>query len=285
MLSAYSLADSMARSACLPFGDVAEDEDHADDVAPVILDGRGTVVDGPLAAVPGDEEGVVPEPDGQPSLDDLPDRLLDGLPRRLVDDAKDLLDLHPGRVGERPAGERLGDGIEVVHAAVSVGGDDAVADGGEGDLEPITPVEDRIVAPSRGGLARRLEVAHLGFGLSSLVRALDRACRAPWVRLSRHAFTGQDRHGLMIPILPAKGDDLARGPGHQPRIPASWRICSTPPRAPESAIRKTGLRSTWPSRTSLRSSSISSPVIVSRACVQASRTLLYRSSSVMIPRR
>ena len=82
MLSAYSLADSTSRSASPAFGDVPEDEDHADDVAPVILDGRGTVVDGPLAAVPGDEEGVVPEPDGQPALDDLPDRLLDRLSRR-----------------------------------------------------------------------------------------------------------------------------------------------------------------------------------------------------------
>ena len=160
MLSAYSLADVDEPLALPPFGDVAEDEDDADDVAPVILDGRRTVVDGPLAAVPGDEEGMVPEPDGQPPLDDLPDRLLDGLPRRLVDDAKDLLDLHPGRVGERPAGERLGDGIEVVHAAVGVGGDDAVADGREGDLEPVPPVEDRVPYRSIAGVVGRLRMAH-----------------------------------------------------------------------------------------------------------------------------
>ena len=34
-----------------------------------------------------------------------------------VDDAEDLLDLFPGRFGERPSGQRLGDGIEVVDAA------------------------------------------------------------------------------------------------------------------------------------------------------------------------
>ena len=77
----------------------------------------------------------------------------------LVDDAEDLLDLLPGRVGERPAGERLGDGIEVVDAAVRVGGDDAVADGREGDLEPVTLVAQR---PLGGGVAiRRGSIAHL----------------------------------------------------------------------------------------------------------------------------
>ena len=72
-----------------PFGDVPKDEDHPDDIASVIFDGRGTVVDGSLAAVSGDEQSMFAEPDGQPSLDDLPDRLLDRLSGRLMDDAKD----------------------------------------------------------------------------------------------------------------------------------------------------------------------------------------------------
>ena len=114
MLSAYSRADVDGPLGLPPFGDVPEDEDHAHDVASGILDGCGTVVDGPLAAVAGDEERVVPQPDGQPPLDDLPDRLLDGLPGRLVDDAEDPLDFDPCRLGERPAGELLGDRIEVV---------------------------------------------------------------------------------------------------------------------------------------------------------------------------
>ena len=61
------------------FGDIAEDEDHAHDLAAAIGDGGGTVVDGPLAAIAGDEEGMVAEADGQPALDDDPDRLFDGL--------------------------------------------------------------------------------------------------------------------------------------------------------------------------------------------------------------
>ena len=132
------------------FGDIAKDEDDAHDLASVIVDGGGTVVDGSLAAIPGDEEGMVAESDGKPSLDDDPDRLFDRLSGRLVDDVKDLLDLLSGRLGERPAGERLGDGIEVVDAAVGVGGDDAIADGSEGDLEPVPPVEDRVIRLSGG---------------------------------------------------------------------------------------------------------------------------------------
>ena len=105
MLSAYVPGRVDEPLAVPTLGDVAEDEDDADDVAAAIPDGRRTVVDGPLAAVPGDEEGMVPEPDGLPPLDDLPDGLLDGPPRRLVDDAEDPLDLDPGRLGEGPAGE------------------------------------------------------------------------------------------------------------------------------------------------------------------------------------
>ena len=153
------------------FGDIAKDEDHADDMAAVILDGGGTVVDGPLAAVAGDEEGMVAEPDGQPSLDDDPDRLFDGLPRRLVDDAKDLLDLLPGRLGERPSSQRLGDGIKVVHAAVGIGGDDAIADGREGDLEPVPPVEDRVVRLSGFAIVQGRQVAHKA--IASLQRTVS----------------------------------------------------------------------------------------------------------------
>ena len=57
-------------------------------------------------------------------------------------------------------------------------------------------------------------------------------------------------------------------------MPASWRICSTPPRAPEWAIRKIGLRYGLP---------VADVVLqlvhhllgdLSRACVQMSMTLL-----------
>ena len=113
---------------------------------------------GRCAAVSGDEEGMVPEPDGQPSFDDFPDWLLDRLTGRLVDDAKDLLDLHSGRVGERPTRELFGDGIKVIHATVSVGCDDAIADGGEGNLQPVPSLESRAVRLSGGGVVRHLRV-------------------------------------------------------------------------------------------------------------------------------
>ncbi len=47
-----------------PFGDVPKDEYHPDEIPSVIFDGRCAVVDASLAAVSGDQESLVPEPDG-----------------------------------------------------------------------------------------------------------------------------------------------------------------------------------------------------------------------------
>jgi hypothetical protein len=66
----------------------------------------------------------------------------------------------------------------------------------------------------------------------------------------------------------------------RPRMPANWRICSTPPRAPEWAIRKIGLRYgttfpvTWSCRRSFWRSVIIFLVILSRASIHRSITLL-----------
>ena len=48
-------------------GDVAEHQHDADDLARGVADRGGAVVDRPLAAVPGDQERVVRQPDDQPS--------------------------------------------------------------------------------------------------------------------------------------------------------------------------------------------------------------------------
>ena len=79
-------------------------------------------------------------------LDDLPDRLLDGLAGLLVDDAEDVFQGLPVGLAGDPAGERLGHGVHVGDAALGVGRQDRVADGREGDL---IPGHDR-----RGGKAR-----------------------------------------------------------------------------------------------------------------------------------
>ena len=88
----------------------------------------------------------LPRPTDEPRLDDLPDRLLDGLRVSSLTMRKTSLQARPRRLGDRPSGERLGDGVHVGDAAVGVGGHDRVADGGERDL---IPGHDR-----RGGEAR-----------------------------------------------------------------------------------------------------------------------------------
>ena len=133
------------------FRDVAEDHDDADKLPVLAPDRGGTVVDGELAPVPGDEQRVVGEAADEARVDDLPDRLLDGLPGLFVDDAEDVFQAFPEGLGRRPSGERLGDGVHVGDEAVGVGGQDRVADGGERHLIPRGGLGARRVAlPFRG---------------------------------------------------------------------------------------------------------------------------------------
>ena len=170
MLSAYPLAAAMTCSRLPAFRDVPEDHDDADEVPGLAPDRGGTVVDGPLAPVPGDEQRVVGEAADEARLDDLPHRLLDGLAGLLVDDAEDVFQGLPEGLGRRPSGERLGDGVHVGDEAVGVGGQDRVADGGERDLIPRGgPGARRVALPFWGWIRHKpfvlneLRVVH-GYG-------------------------------------------------------------------------------------------------------------------------
>ena len=136
MLSAYPLADVDEVLALPAFRDVPENHDDADELPVLAPDRGGTVVDGELAPVPGDEQRVVGEAADEPRVDDLPHRLLGGLSGLFVDDAEDVFQVFPEGLGRRPSGERLGDGVHVGDEAVGVGGQDRVADGGERHLIP-----------------------------------------------------------------------------------------------------------------------------------------------------
>ena len=57
---------------------------------------------------------------------------LDGLASGPIDDAEHPVERHPLGLGLGPAGEGLGDGVEEGDAAAGVGGDDGIADAGEG---------------------------------------------------------------------------------------------------------------------------------------------------------
>ena len=111
--STMAASSSLSSSARRFSVDVAEDEDDARDVGPVIDDGGGTVVDRGLLAVPGDEHRVVCEADDVPVAEDLLDRVLDRQPGRLVDDAEDVLERLarlPRRAASRRASRPPGSG-------------------------------------------------------------------------------------------------------------------------------------------------------------------------------
>ena len=119
-----------------PIGDVSEDHHDADERALLAPDRRGAVVDGDLAAVPGDQQRVVRQASDEPRLDDLADRLLVGLPGLLIDDPENFFEVFAVGLRQRPSGERLGDRVHIVDEAVGIGRQDRVADGGEHHLIP-----------------------------------------------------------------------------------------------------------------------------------------------------
>ncbi len=113
-------------------GDVAEDEDDAEEVAVFIADGSAGVVDEEFRAVTADQDGVIGKGDAVVEPLDLGDGMLERLASGLVDDVEDLVDgQFVGFVVVQP----VSCWATVVHgldASLGVAGDDAVADGLEG---------------------------------------------------------------------------------------------------------------------------------------------------------
>ena len=118
-------------------GGVAKDEDDADDFAAAVADGSGAVFDGDLGAVGILKHGMVGEADDEAVLHHFLDRVIDGLEGGLVEDGEDVFDVLAAGDGESAAHEFFGHGIEEGDVAATVGGDDGVAEAGEGGAEPL----------------------------------------------------------------------------------------------------------------------------------------------------
>ena len=109
-------------------GLVAEHEHDAVDAAFAVEDRRAAVGDGKIGAVASEQRGVVLQERGLAVAQHAPHRALDPLARLLVHDVEDLLDGAAEGLGERPAGQRLGGGVQGHDPPCGVGRDDAVAD-------------------------------------------------------------------------------------------------------------------------------------------------------------
>ncbi len=97
--------------------------------------------------------------------------------------------------------------------------------------------------------------------------------RAPWVEMKYSCTVSPSRKLAVMGLSMMSPDGLAMSP----RIPASWRTCCSEPRAPESAIMKSGLKGV---KVSITWSDTSSVVRIQRSMI-----LFERSPSVMSPRR
>ena len=113
----------------LPFRrDIPEYQHRTDYPAFSIPDGRPAVGDTPLAAVPGDERGVVGQTDDQAVFHDLGHRIRAGLARAFVDDAENLVEGFALSLFLVPSRQHLRHPIDQDHFPLRVGGDDPIAD-------------------------------------------------------------------------------------------------------------------------------------------------------------
>ncbi len=112
-------------------------------LAPGIPDRGGAVVNGALLAVPGDQDGVVRQPDDHALLQCPQRRVLDRLAGVLVDDAEHVLQGAARGFLGLPADKLLGDRVEEVDPALGVGADDGIADARQRDVQPLPLLLDQ----------------------------------------------------------------------------------------------------------------------------------------------
>ncbi len=171
-----------------PRGDVAEDQDHPDQVSVAVADRGRAVIDGALSAVPGDQDRVIGQTNGHAGREHLGHRVLDGLPGQFIDDPEHPRERLSLCLGDAPAGQLFGHRIEHGDPAGRVGGDHRVADAGQSNPQLLVLSLD---LPGRclGGLPGRslgrepalgcFRLAPFGDVASDLPESPDRARLIP----------------------------------------------------------------------------------------------------------
>ena len=135
-------------------GDIPKDDDDARDLALIVLDGGGVVLDELRRPVPGDEDHVIAREDDLSSPNDLGDGEVGRPVGRLLDRAEDLLQGATHRLRRSPAGESFGDRIQGGDTTLGVGRDHGIGDAGQGDAEPLPMGLLALERPSGLGGAR-----------------------------------------------------------------------------------------------------------------------------------
>ncbi len=121
--------------------DVVENHHDADQSTAAVTDRGRRVLDRDLDAAAVDQERLLDHLHHAPLAEAAHDRVLDRQARRLTDQVEYVADRTAGRFGRVPAGELLGDRVQVLDAPFGIGGDDRVADRLERDLRLLLFLE------------------------------------------------------------------------------------------------------------------------------------------------
>src|SRR5690606_22346236 len=125
--------------------DVMEHQDAAAYRTLAVAYRRGAALDVHLVAVAADQQGGTHRLDGARATDRHSQRILERLAGLLMEAAEDLVDAPALRMLQAPPGELLRDRIEILDAALRVGGDDAVAYRLQRDLRALLLLEERFL--------------------------------------------------------------------------------------------------------------------------------------------
>ncbi len=125
------------------FADVVEDQHAAGDIAFAIANRRGGAFDIQLVAVAADEQCRAHGLDRAAATYRYGQGVLEGFAGLFVETAEYFIDGTAARIVDLPAGQLLGDRIDVFDVALGIGRDDAVADRAQGNLRALFLTEQR----------------------------------------------------------------------------------------------------------------------------------------------
>src|SRR6185437_4809374 len=124
---------------------IVKDDDRADHASLAVADRCRRLLDRDLLAGSGDEHRMIRSHARLAAAERAHQRILDRLARDLVDEIQHIAQGAAARLIQAPSREALGDGIDVLDAALGVGADHRIADRLERHLRPLLLGEDSLL--------------------------------------------------------------------------------------------------------------------------------------------
>jgi len=185
---------------------VSEDQHASGNLTSFVGDRGGAVIDRTLAPVLLNQHSVVREADDDSFTKGFGCRIFNRPTSLLVDDSKNRIQRLTEGIPQCPAGQRLGNGIQIGDVALHVGGDDGVANAAKRYLQQFVPV----VCPSPGsahGFAKsddQCTCAKIRNQPDDICDVVQAKTASRWNEQIRTRHVAEDRHdhGQTIPAHP-----------------------------------------------------------------------------------